>query len=213
MPSNDAEGHVHGPGGKVSLGSGGLCASVGDHIAHFYRSARERRDVAVRFYGEGLERGELCVYITDDEACWSKLAEGLRLAGIDINSARKSGQFIHQPQPGSTPEEMVDWFQATLEESQTRFPLVRWGGDMSWSLRRMRDSRSLMQWETACNEMDHEALVFLCQYDLSAFPGSTVIDAMHTHPVCIIGGAVQLNPFYLEPQDFLEQLQDRHVAH
>ncbi len=41
------------------------------------------------------------------------------------------------------------------------------------------------------------------------FSGDTVIDIMRTHPMVIIGGMLQQNPFYIPPQQFLQELRER----
>jgi len=42
----------------------------------------------------------------------------------------------------------------------------------------------------------------ICTYDLSKFPASMVMDIMRTHPVVIIGGILQENPFFVPPDQF-----------
>jgi len=39
-----------------------------------------------------------------------------------------------------------------------------------------------------------------------------VIDIMRTHPMIIIGGILQENPFYVPPDEFLEELRGRGLA-
>jgi len=34
---------------------------------------------------------------------------------------------------------------------------------------------------------------------------------MRTHPVIIIGGVLQENPFFVPPDEFLRQLRERHA--
>jgi hypothetical protein len=36
-----------------------------------------------------------------------------------------------------------------------------------------------------------------------------VIDAMRTHPVVLVGGLLQENPFFVPPQEFLVELRER----
>jgi len=36
-----------------------------------------------------------------------------------------------------------------------------------------------------------------------------VIDIMRTHPLIIIGAVLQENPFFVPPDEFLRELQDR----
>ncbi len=40
-------------------------------------------------------------------------------------------------------------------------------------------------------------------YHLGQFGGDTVIDIMRTHPMIIIGGILQRNPFFVPPGEFL----------
>ena len=54
----------------------------------------------------------------------------------------------------------------------------------------------------------HEDAV-ICTYNLARFGGDTVIDIMRTHPMVIIGGVLQQNPFYVPPGRFLLELQAR----
>ena len=36
-----------------------------------------------------------------------------------------------------------------------------------------------------------------------------VIDILHTHPLVIIGGTLQVNPFYIPPGEFIAELKGR----
>jgi len=36
-----------------------------------------------------------------------------------------------------------------------------------------------------------------------------VVDIMRTHPMIIIGGVLQENPFFVPPDEFLRELQER----
>ena len=47
-----------------------------------------------------------------------------------------------------------------------------------------------MVWESHCNTVEDAPAVFLCQYELSAFQGNVVMDALKTHPVCVINNAI-----------------------
>jgi len=49
----------------------------------------------------------------------------------------------------------------------------------------------------------------ICAYDLSRFSGAAVLDVMRTHPAVLIGGVVQHNPFYIPPEQMLEELHER----
>ena len=49
----------------------------------------------------------------------------------------------------------------------------------------------------------------ICAYDLSKFDASVVMDALRTHPVVIIGGLLQENPFFVPPDQFLQEIRER----
>lgn len=46
-------------------------------------------------------------------------------------------------------------------------------------------------------------------YDLAKFGGAVVIDIMRTHPIIIIGGILQENPFFVPPDEMLRELRER----
>jgi hypothetical protein len=81
---------------------------------------------------------------------------------------------------------------------------------MDWAA----DSRShidnLVEFESRVNNVwrRHEDAV-ICVYDLAKFGGDTVIDIMRTHPMVIIGGILQSNPFYVPPEEFLREIRER----
>jgi hypothetical protein len=49
----------------------------------------------------------------------------------------------------------------------------------------------------------------VCVYDLNKHSGSVIMDILRTHPMVIIGGVLQENPLYVEPDAFLAELQQR----
>jgi hypothetical protein len=52
----------------------------------------------------------------------------------------------------------------------------------------------------------------ICTYDLTRFSGETVIDVMRTHPMTLIGGVLQENPFFVPPEDFIHELRERRTG-
>ena len=39
-----------------------------------------------------------------------------------------------------------------------------------------------------------------------------MVDIMRTHPMIIIGGILQENPFFVPPDEFLRELRERHTT-
>ncbi len=191
---------------RIPLGFGGLHATVRDHIGHFFKTTKEWESVIVPYFKTGLERGDICVYVMSPEAhAESTIIEALAGEGVNADQYQSSGQLI-LGEGKTTPEGMESWLSEVAAIASARSNLVRWAGDMTWSLKKMPSSETLMKWECACN-VKEVAAVYVCQYDLTQFLGSVIVDALKTHPLCIIGGTIHKNPYYVAPEAFLEELR------
>jgi len=51
--------------------------------------------------------------------------------------------------------------------------------------------------------------VVVCSYDLTKFSAEVVIEVMRTHPVVLIGGLLHENPFFVPPEEYLEEVSSR----
>ncbi len=192
---------------RVPLGFGHLYASAGDHIGHFYQTGEERTNLVVSFLRAGLEAGEKCMYFMNPGPR-QELEDGLADAGIPVKAVMDSGQLIIG-EGEDEPKKMRAALASALTEIPGRFPLLRWGGDMTWSLGKLPTTETLMEWETHCNVIENPRAVFLCQYDLTAFRGNVVMDAMKTHPLCVVSNVIHQNPYYEKPEVFLDELRHR----
>jgi hypothetical protein len=81
---------------------------------------------------------------------------------------------------------------------------------MEWALVDLPGVEDLIEFETRVNYVvpKYDDTV-ICAYDLSKFPASVVMDALRTHPVVLIGGLLQENPFFVPPEQFLNEIRDR----
>jgi hypothetical protein len=52
----------------------------------------------------------------------------------------------------------------------------------------------------------------ICVYDLARFGAAIVVDMLRTHPMVIIGGILQENPFFVPPDEFLRDLSERRAV-
>jgi MEDS: MEthanogen/methylotroph, DcmR Sensory domain len=89
--------------------------------------------------------------------------------------------------------------------AQTRFL-----GHMEWALVDLPGVEDLIEFETRVNYVipKYDDTV-ICAYNLSEFGASVVMDALRTHPVVIIGGLLQENPFFVPPDQFLLEIRER----
>ena len=44
---------------------------------------------------------------------------------------------------------------------------------------------------------------------MARFGANVVMDILRTHPMVIIGGTLQQNPFFVPPDEFLRELRER----
>jgi hypothetical protein len=90
------------------------------------------------------------------------------------------------------------------------FPLSRICCRMDWAVEDRSYVEDLIEFESRVNDVwrRHDDAV-ICTYHLSKFGGDTVIDIMRTHPMIIIGGILQQNPFFVPPEEFLPEVRAR----
>jgi hypothetical protein len=79
---------------------------------------------------------------------------------------------------------------------------------MEWAVESDTGVDALLEYEASVNlqPVDHPVV---CTYDLTKFRGDVVVDVMRTHPMIIIGGILQENPFFAPPEEFLRELHER----
>jgi hypothetical protein len=81
---------------------------------------------------------------------------------------------------------------------------------MEWALLDLPGVDDLIEYETRLNYLipKYDDPV-ICTYDLTKFGASVVMDALRTHPVVIIGGLLQENPFFVPPDQLLLEIRER----
>ncbi len=198
----------HASPNRIALGFGDLHADAGDHIGHFYRTIEEWKELVLPFFRLGLEGDDKCVCVVSPGTPEEEVLAGLESAGIDTQSSFSSGQLVVTHGFGEIGP-LKRLLASSIEEIPERFRFLRWAGDMTWSHKKMPTSEALMEWESACNVVENAPVVFLCQYELSQFDGNVVVDAMKTHPLCIMGSGIHRNPYYEEPEAFLDHIRQR----
>jgi hypothetical protein len=108
-------------------------------------------------------------------------------------------------------DRMLDVFEQLASGNDKReFPLSRIICQMDWAAGNRSMIDNLVEFESRVNNVwcNHEHAV-ICVYDLARFGSDTVIDIMRTHPMVLVGGILQSNPFYVPPEEFLLELRQR----
>ena len=195
---------------------GGNLARQG-HICAFFNSPDEEYRVLRSFYKDGFDRGDKSFHLVDPELCEEHLKR-LAEAGINVQEVMDSGQLEVRPwqdaplRGGRFDEDtwLASFEQMLQSGTAAGYAQTRFLGHMEWALVDLPGVEDLIEFETRVNyvTLKYNNIV-VCTYDLSKFPASVVMDALRTHPVVIIGGILQENPFFIPPDQFLHELRER----
>ena len=191
------------------------------HICAFFNGMDEHYQVLRSFIRDGFDKGDRAFHLVDPE----QRAEHLRRladVGIDVDEAMASGQLeVHPWQDGPLHGDRFDqdaWlegFEQVLQSGPAAgYAKTRFLSQMEWALVDLPGLEEMMEFETRVNYVvpKYDDAV-ICSYDLSRFGASTVMYALRTHPVVIIGGLIQENPFYVEPDQLLLELREQRSSH
>ena len=139
-------------------------------------------------------------------------------SGIDVARAMGTGQLeLRRWQDAYLrgnhfdQEAMLALIEEVLQSgAASGYPLTRLVASMAWALLDKPGVEDLVEYETCLNYvLNKYDDPVICTYDLSKFSASVVMDVMQTHPAVIIGGALLENPFFVPPDQFLLELQER----
>ncbi len=200
------------PPGPVSFAGGVL--DPHRHVCAFVNSRDEEQRILDPFVSEGVERGEKLAYLVDAGER-ANLVRHFRHLGLDMPALLGQGQFEFRTWAetylrGGRFEQ--DAMLALLDEFLVGrpSPRIRMICDMGWAVEQPNVSDLLIEFEARANFIHpNHAHIVICVYDTAKFGGDLLIDILRTHPIALIGGMLQVNPFYVPPAEFLEELRSR----
>jgi hypothetical protein len=190
------------------------------HVCAFFNSEDERYRVLLPFIKDGFACGDRAVHVVSP-AEHHNHRHRLVDAGIDVAGAESSGQLellssvdAYLRDGHFDQDRMLSVFEQMVNETPKPGYVSRFVCHMEWAAEKGRSHiDDLIEFESRVNDVwsrHHDAVI--CVYDLAKFSGETVVDIMRTHPMIIIGGVLQENPFYLPPSQFLAELKARRTA-
>jgi hypothetical protein len=189
----------------------------GMHICTFFRTSAEKYHVLMPFIREGMEQGDRAFHIVNP-SLRSDHNRRIAEAGIDTARAEVEGRLeiigwdeAYVRGGSFSVTAMLSLLPALLNDGRTRgFPITRFIADMAWALTDPGAVDRLLEYECRVNlALPKAGDIVICAYDLDKFGASIVIDALRTHPIVLIGGIVQRNPFYVPPEALLKELDER----
>ena len=190
------------------------------HVCAFFNSDDEEYRVLLPFIKDGFECGDKAVHVVNPDQHQEHL-QRLAAVGIDPSEAQQSGQFELRTNTETylrdgrfDQDRMLAAFeQLASGNAKGGFPLSRIVCRMDWAAEGESHVNNLVEFESRVNDVwrRHDDAV-ICTYHLGKFGGDTVIDIMRTHPMVIIGGILQQNPFFVPPKEFLQEVRERRVS-
>jgi hypothetical protein len=189
---------------------------VHDHIAVLYYSYEEKIISAASLLSIGLERNELCIYVTSG-SCEKDFFNALDSLGVDIDSAVKSGsitvndnQEIYLSNGQFDPNWMLDSVAASAEEASAGgYSGLRAVGDMTWALNSISANGKLIDYEDRLNRIfPNIRATGFCQYDLRLFPPDVIRKIIRTHPYVLYRGTLCKNSFYIPPEEWRRKVPE-----
>lgn len=189
------------------------------HICALFDSRDEEYEVLSPFYAEAVAWGEKNLHIV---APGGKDEHLRRLAahGVDAKACVACGSL-----------EVLGWDEAYLLDGvfdQDRmlamvdevfdaarsagYPRLRIMGNMGWAFRGDTRPEDVIDYEARVNEVLGRARQpAICVYDIAWLSGTMMMDILRCHPLTLVGGILQENPFYIPPEALLPQLKARRV--
>lgn len=187
------------------------------HVCAFFHSKEEEYRALLPFIKEGFENGDYAFHIVDQQRRDAHL-QRLQQEGIDVAAAEAQGlldvvrwEDTYLKDGHFDQFKMIETLKAALAANKAPpGKISRNIANMEWALEGMPGADDIVEYEARLNQelpKDHDPVI--CTYDLSRFDASVVIDIMRTHPMVIIGGILQENPFYVPPEEMIKELEAR----
>ena len=187
------------------------------HVCAFFNSDEEEYRVLLPFIKDGFQCGHKAIHVLNSDRHQDHL-QRLAQAGIDSTGAQRAGQLelrtdveTYLPDGRFDPDRMIAAFeQLASDNAKGAFPLSRICCRMDWAVEDRSHIDDVIEFESRVNDVwrRHDDAV-ICTYHLGKFGGDAVIDIMRTHPMVVIGGILQQNPFFVPPDEFLREFRQR----
>jgi hypothetical protein len=190
------------------------------HVCAFFNNAEEEYRTLLPFIKDGLKSGDKAVHVLNPDQRLDHL-QRLTAAGIDPAVAQQNGQLelrtnteVYLPDGRFDQDRMLEVFEKLASgNAEGGFPLSRICCRMDWAVKNQSHVDDVIEFESRVNDvwLRHDDAV-ICTYHLGDFGGDAVIDIMRTHPMVIVGGILQRNPFYVPPEEFLREFRQRRAG-
>lgn len=194
-------GHGHGSGIP------GVDIDAQDHVCALFEGEAARDEILFSFLRAGLDDGDKCVVVLDDEdpaSVLRRFADADAIAEWQATGALEAQGVPTEAEAGEplgVEEMLATWDDAfAAADDSSPFKFVRLAGDATW-WSTQADGDTLVRYESALTANIPERAAVLCLYDVGRVARATLINAVRTHPRLLVGSVVIENPYYLPPEE------------
>jgi MEDS: MEthanogen/methylotroph, DcmR Sensory domain len=186
------------------------------HVCAFFASPDDEYRTLLPFMRDGIASGERLVQVVPRQR--QDNADRLRAGGVDVDRARESRQLetlvsedTYLRNGHFDQEAMLEMIQKVLRAGRDLgFALTRLVAHAEHMTQDFDGANTFVEYESKLNYIlpDYPDPV-VCTYDLNRVSSGVAMDVMRTHPMVIIGGILQENPFFVPPDEFLREVGER----
>lgn len=160
----------------------------GDHACHFFQSGDELGEVLVPYFKAGLERNELCVWLTGHPYRKDRAVSEMRAAVPDFDRRASAGQigildyeeWLAKEDVMSPAERARSWLVQKDQAIASGYAGLRASGNTSFVDESAWDE--FLVCERAATEIfPGQAITVLCGYSFDRCSAKGVVDVVHCH--------------------------------
>jgi hypothetical protein len=190
------------------------------HICAFFHTKEEEHSTLIDFIKEGLAQNEYAAHFVACH-CVEDHRNRLRASGVEVEDAEQRGQLkvatwddAYLKDGHFDQDRQIKLLEGVLQSAQKQgFPQTRLIANMEWALEEKAGVEDIVEYESRLNyTLPNYSDPVICTYDLSRFSAGVAMDILRTHPMVILGGVLQVNPLYVPPDEFLEELRERRAV-
>jgi DNA-binding NarL/FixJ family response regulator len=177
------------------------------HVAVLSHSKAEAFAILDPFIAEGIRQGERVFCFIDPDDRDLEIDRGDAQHQVDYipwqDAMLRGGHFDQR--------EMLELIREEFSDAPARgFSRSRLIGRMEWALEDVPGVHDLVEFEARVNSLlQNFDDVAVCAYEVSKFDAGVIVDVIRTHPAVVIGGLLYDSPFYVPPDQMIEELRQR----
>ncbi|MDZ7262440.1 MAG: MEDS domain-containing protein, partial [candidate division KSB1 bacterium] len=183
----------------------------GEHLCCIYQNREQQMQMVIPFLKVGLERGEQCFYITDENS-EADILKALGAYGLKPQPYLKQGQLVFLTAKDAylkngvfDPERMIALLEQTLERALKQgYSGLRVTGEMTWVFTKLPGTERLVEYEARLNTFfPGRKVTAICQFNETRFDPKVLLNVLRTHRLVLVRDQVCENFYYLPPEEFL----------